>query len=53
MTATGLDWPEDPERIPCPCSEDVEGNVLPDGTCELHWHQVIDGGDAPPSWMFP
>jgi hypothetical protein len=45
--------PEDPSRIPCICTEDAEGNLIPNPECELHWHQVIDGGDTPPAWAFP
>lgn len=38
-------------RIPCLCSEDAEGNVIPNERCEQHWHQVIDVDD-PPTWQF-
>lgn len=37
----------------CLCDEDAEGNLIPNAECELHWHQVIDGGDTPPAWAFP
>jgi len=45
---------ERPDRIPCTkCHLDAEGNLIPNPECELHWHQVIDGGDTPPAWAFP
>lgn len=41
------------EPIPCRCEVDANGDLIPNGECELHWHQVIDGGDEPPAWAFP
>lgn len=37
---------------PCWCWKDVNGNLIPNEACELHWHQVADGGEFPPH-LFP
>lgn len=35
----------------CSCEEE-DGVLIPDPECELHWHQVVDGGEQPPV-LFP